>query len=238
MNNNQLGSQSKTAEVVINAVDVSKSFAETSVGAGKVQVLARCHLTLHQGEVLAIVGSSGSGKSTLMHLLGGLERPDEGKVLIEQQNLADLSENELTALRNHKLGFVYQFHHLLPEFSALENVAMPLILRRLPHGEALKRASAVLQRVGLGHREQHVPGQLSGGERQRVAIARALVTEPRCVLADEPTGNLDRKTATQVFDLILQLNKELGIAFALVTHDNALAQRCDRVLQMHEGRLQ
>jgi lipoprotein-releasing system ATP-binding protein len=238
MNNDNMKSKASSGELVIKAQDVSKSFPETSVGAGKVQVLANCNLQLHQGELLAIVGSSGSGKSTLMHLLGGLERPDEGQVLIEQQNLADLNENQLAALRNQKLGFVYQFHHLLPEFSALENVAMPLILRRLPHAEALKRASAVLHRVGLDHREHHVPGQLSGGERQRVAIARALVTEPRCVLADEPTGNLDRKTATQVFDLILQLNKELGIAFALVTHDNALAQRCDRVLQMQEGRLQ
>jgi lipoprotein-releasing system ATP-binding protein len=265
MNNNELKFKTKSTEVVLKAKDISKSFAEvmkadklskkhnleetsaenvfehsaeTSVVSGRVQVLAHCNIELHQGELLAIVGSSGSGKSTLMHLLGGLDRPDEGKVFIEEQNLADLNENDLAALRNQKLGFVYQFHHLLHEFSALENVAMPLILRRLPHREALNRASVVLDRVGLAHREHHVPGQLSGGERQRVAIARALVTEPRCVLADEPTGNLDRKTATQVFDLILQLNKELGIAFALVTHDNTLAQRCDRVLQMQEGRLQ
>jgi lipoprotein-releasing system ATP-binding protein len=227
-----------TGHLVIKAQAISKSFAETSVGSGKVQVLANCNLELRQGELLAIVGSSGSGKSTLMHLLGGLDKPDEGQVWIEQQNLADLSENALASLRNQKLGFVYQFHHLLPEFSALENVAMPLIVRRMPHGEALARASKVLQRVGLAEREKHVPGQLSGGERQRVAIARALVTEPRCVLADEPTGNLDRKTATQVFDLILQLNNELGIAFALVTHDTSLAQRCERVLQMHEGHLE
>ncbi len=225
-------------KMVIKAENLSKSYAETSVGAGKVQVLANCNLALAQGELLAIVGSSGSGKSTLMHLLGGLDQPDEGEVFVEQQNLANLGEIELAALRNQKLGFVYQFHHLLPEFSALENVAMPLIVRRLPHNEALAQARSTLQRVGLGQREHHIPGQLSGGERQRVAIARALVTQPRCVLADEPTGNLDRKTAMQVFDLILQLNKELGIAFILVTHDNSLAQRCDRVLHMQEGRLQ
>jgi lipoprotein-releasing system ATP-binding protein len=158
MNNSELRSKTNSSnDVVIKAEDVSKSFAETSVGAGKVQVLSSCNLELHQGELLAVVGSSGSGKSTLMHLLGGLDRPDSGKVLIEEQNLADLNESQLAALRNQKLGFVYQFHHLLPEFSALENVAMPLILRRLPHHDALRRAAAVLSRVGLAHREKPPP---------------------------------------------------------------------------------
>lgn len=221
-----------------NSVLACRDLTRTFHDAGqRVDVLKGVTLELQRGERAAIVGSSGSGKSTLLHLLGGLDLPTEGEVVITGQNMTRLSDTHRGELRNRTIGFVYQFHHLLPEFTALENVAMPLLVRRLPADEARQQARELLDEVGLGQRLHHKPGQLSGGERQRAAVARALITRPAVVLADEPTGNLDSRNGAQVFDMMLRLNADHGTALMVVTHDHALAERLDRVWTLEDGLL-
>lgn len=219
---------------VLACRNLSKRFADGNL---ETEVLRGIDLTIRQGETLAIVGSSGSGKSTLLHLLGGLDSPSEGQVFVQDQDLTKLSTKATSKLRNRSLGFVYQFHHLLGEFTATENVAMPLIIGGMKPNAALEQAAELLEKVGLGHRLRHKPAELSGGERQRAALARGLITRPACLLADEPTGNLDHRTATDIFDLVMELNAELDTALVVVTHDTSLAQRMQRQLTLIDGHL-
>ena len=224
----------RTDDAVIRASALGKTYAE---GKLRTPVFDGLELSVAKGETVAILGASGAGKSTLLHLLGGLDTPTSGEVYVDGHRMSALSDAERGRLRNKALGFVYQFHHLLPEFTALENVLLPVVLGGVPVREAETRAKALLEAVGLGHRLAHKPGELSGGERQRAAVARALVNRPGCVLGDEPTGNLDEKTAATVFELMLALNREQRTSLVLVTHDRRLARRLDRVLELHEGRL-
>ncbi|MDO7596604.1 MAG: lipoprotein-releasing ABC transporter ATP-binding protein LolD [Pseudomonadota bacterium] len=223
-----------TKPAVIKCSQLTKRFSD---GGLETDVLNDINLTINKGDKLAIVGSSGSGKSTLLHLLGGLDVPSNGKVEIHGQDINALSVNDLSKLRNQSLGFVYQFHHLLPEFTAVENVAIPLVIGGTSPKDAQQQAEELLIKVGLGHRLSHKPSELSGGERQRAALARALITQPDCLLADEPTGNLDHRTAQAIFDLILELNETLGTALVIVTHDTELASRMDKTFNLLDGNL-
>jgi lipoprotein-releasing system ATP-binding protein len=221
-------------DIVLKADKVAKTYQEGNL---RTEVLREVNLSIRRSETVAIIGASGTGKSTLLHILGGLDAPSAGEVEVEGQTMSRLSDRARGELRNKSLGFVYQFHHLLPEFSAVENVCMPLLIRGTAIGEARERAIALLGRVGLSARLEHKPGELSGGERQRCAVARALVARPACVLGDEPTGNLDEKNAAQVYELMLELNREIGTALVLVTHDHRLAARADRILELSGGTL-
>lgn len=221
-------------DAILRSNDLSKSYND---GTTKVDVLQNISLSISKAERIAIIGPSGSGKSTLLHLLGGLDKPSQGSVFLDNTNWQSINEKARCQLRNKKLGFIYQFHHLLPEFSAVENVAMPLLLAGVAIADAEQKATHILEQVGLKLRLEHKPAQLSGGERQRVAIARALVHQPQCVLADEPTGNLDQNTAHKIFEMMLDLNKQMGTALVIVTHDVDLAHRMDKVLVLHRGSL-
>lgn len=218
--------------VILQCQQLTKRYAQGDLN---VEVLKGVDLTIQAGQRVAIMGASGSGKSTLLHLLGGLEKPTSGNVILDGFDLNKIGSAKLSRLRNQSLGFIYQFHHLLGEFTMLENVAMPLLIGNLPIKQAQQQATDLLKRVGLGHRIEHKPGELSGGERQRAAVARALINKPKCVLADEPTGNLDSKTADQIYQLMLELNQELQVSFLVVTHDPDLAGRMDHVLHMEDG---
>ena len=222
----------KMSDSVIECRQVSKTFVEGSLS---VAVLNQINFKISKGEQIAIVGSSGSGKSTLLHILGGLAEPSEGEVLIDNQDISRLSHKAKGDLRNQALGFVYQFHHLLPEFTALENVAMPLLIRKSDDDQAFKSANEILERVGLGNRIEHKPGELSGGERQRAAIARAMVTRPKCIMADEPTGNLDSTTAESIHQMLLELNQEIATSLIVVTHDMALAKKIGNIVRIENG---
>lgn len=219
---------------VIVCEDVSKSYMQ---GNTRIEVFEHINLTVQPGERISIVGVSGAGKSSLLHLMGGLDKPSSGKIFIQGENVASLSERKLGKLRNRALGFVYQFHHLLPEFTVLENTSMPLLIGGQAYQQAAEAAKSILERVGLDHRLNHKPSELSGGERQRAAIARALVTSPVCMMADEPTGNLDSKTAGRVYDLFLELNQEMNTSLVMVTHDESLAARMQRTLYLKDGQL-
>jgi lipoprotein-releasing system ATP-binding protein len=219
-------------QVILECREIAKRYIQGDLD---VDVLKGVNLQIYAGQRVAIMGASGSGKSTLMHILGGLERPTSGQVVLDGYDLSKVSGRQLGKLRNNSLGFIYQFHHLLGEFSLLENVAMPLLIGNHSIKLAESKASELLKRVGLGHRLLHKPGELSGGERQRAAVARALICKPKCVLADEPTGNLDSRTAEQVYELMLELNQELQVSFLVVTHDPSLASRMDAVLHMEDG---